>query len=70
LLLDKGGKMESMTPNPTFYEQARELGEVIRHGLRYRMYYDAERELMIYVLVPGQTDKDAGKQVRPAAPRA
>ena len=62
--------MESMTPTPTFYEQARELGEVIRHGLRYRMYWDAERELMIYVLVPGQTDTDAGSKVRAAAWRA
>jgi hypothetical protein len=50
-----------MTRTTAFYEEARDLGEVIRHGLRYRQYYDSERELMIYVLVPGQTGVGEGR---------
>ncbi len=37
-----------------FYEEARDLGEVVSNGLRYRVFYDAERQRTISVLIPGQ----------------
>jgi len=43
-----------MIPQLAFYEQARELGEVIWRGLRYRLFYEPERHWTISVLVPGQ----------------
>ncbi len=39
-----------------FYEEGRELGEVTEGGLRYRLYYDPERQCTIDILIPGQDD--------------
>jgi len=43
-----------METETAFYERARELGEVVTRGLRYRMYFDTEHRAVIFVLVPGQ----------------
>jgi hypothetical protein len=43
-----------MASNATFYEQARDLGEVVWRGLHYRLFYEPERQCTICVLVPGQ----------------
>lgn len=43
-----------MTEGQTFYEAAQDLGEVVSNGLRYRVFYDAERHCTIRALIPGQ----------------
>ena len=36
------------------YDEARDLGEVVSNGLRYRVFYDSKRHRTICVLVAGQ----------------
>ena len=44
----------NMADNATFYEEAREQGEVVVKGMRYRIFFDPNRGCTIFVLVPGQ----------------
>jgi hypothetical protein len=37
-----------------FYEEARDLGEVVTNGVRYRVFYDPKRQRTVCVLVAGQ----------------
>lgn len=43
-----------MADGATFYEEARDLGEVVSNGMRYRVFYDPKRQCTICVLIPGQ----------------
>jgi len=47
---------DQRSPDVAFYEEGRELGEVTEGGLRYRLYYDPERQCTIDILIPGQDD--------------
>jgi hypothetical protein len=49
-----GEARAATSPTETFYEQANPLGEVVRGGLRYMLFYDPDRRVTIYVLAPGQ----------------
>jgi hypothetical protein len=43
-----------MDHSAAFYEEARDLGEVVTNGVRYRVLYDPKRHCTVCVLVPGQ----------------
>jgi hypothetical protein len=43
-----------MSDGVMFYEEDQDLGEVVSNGLRYRIFFDANRHRTVCVLVAGQ----------------
>ena len=43
-----------MDNDVAFYEEGRDLGEVVSNGVRYRVFYDGKRQRTICVLIAGQ----------------